>query len=204
VFERCLIIGILAIGTGVIIYATLGRLLSIHRPLGWAGGGHVTLFGELCIGVFVLSCGMAALQENAAWAIPMLAAFVGAVLSQQGAHRRHVAAENQLRFTNAAKYPGVFDKPPPLDPDATNDEVFDLFDAGACTYLGQLTRLDLKTLIARHSDIPEQGPNDIFMLRESLVLFPAGELSDDLIALLNKAFEERDYLELRWMPPSIR
>jgi len=195
---------LIAIGAGTILYATLGRIVGIHRPLGWVSGGNISLTGELCIGVFVLSMGLAVWTESGAWIIPALAAWVAGFVSQRRAQRRHAAAEKQLRVTNSARYPGVFDKAPPTDLDATNDETFDLFDAGACTYLGQVSRRDLESLIARHRDVPEQDPNDLFMLRESLGLFPAGELSDELVTLLNKAFDERDCLELRWMPPTRR
>jgi hypothetical protein len=200
--ERIAAFAIVAVGVVIIAYAIVGRLLRFHRQIPWQGGGQVTLFGELCIGLFVLSMGLAVWTRNGAWIIPILAAWIAGSISQRRAVRRHIANENQRRTTNAARYPGVFDQPPPLDPDATRDEVFDLFDAGACTYLGQVTRPDLKLLIARHSDIPDQGPNDLYLLQESLGLFPNGELSDELVALLTKAFEERDYLELRWMPPS--
>jgi len=201
-FERFLIFAFVAVGVGVIIYATLGRLLHFHRPLGWHSGGHATLFGELCIGIFLLSGGLAALQGSAAWIIPLLAAFVGGFLSQRRALRQHRAAEIELRALNAKKHPGIFDCPPPINIDATNHEVFDLYDAGACTYLGQVPKRDLKALIDQRCDIAEQTTNDLFMLRESLELFPAGELTEETVALLNKAFDDRDFLELRWTPPS--
>lgn len=200
--ERIAAFAIIAVGVAIIAYAIVGRLLRFHRQIPWQGGGHVTLFEELCIGLFFLSMGLAMGTRNGAWIIPIVAAWIAGSISQRRAQQRYLAGEEQLRATNAAKHPGVFDAPPPVDPDATNHEEFDLFDAGACTYLGRISRRDLKSLIARHADIPEQGPNDLFMLCESLELFPAGELSDELTALLKRAFDERDFLVLRWMPPA--
>jgi hypothetical protein len=191
----------LAAGFAVLAYATIGRLCGFHRPIRWAGGGYVSFAGELSLGVFVLCFGLATLQHSAIWGILALTALGVLIASHRRAWRRHVAAENELRARNAGDYPGVFDNPPPDDIDRTQEDEFDLFDAGACTYLGKAAKKDIKALIDRFSQIPEQGPNDIFMLVESLETIGEGSISDELMVLLKKAFEERDFLVLRWMPP---
>ena len=63
---------------------------------------------------------------------------------------------------------------------------------------------DVKALVERFKDIPEQGPNDIYMLVESLEMIPEGSTSREFVMLLKKAFEKRDYLVIRWLPPSDR
>jgi hypothetical protein len=59
---------------------------------------------------------------------------------------------------------------------------------------------EIEELIEATKDIPDQGPNDIFVIPESLespVVCPAGP---ELRPLLNKHFESRDYAVLRWIP----
>ena len=201
--ETILAYVILAVGLAVLAYATIGRLCGFHRPIRWAGGGggYVSFAGELSFVIFIFCLGLAVLQHSAIWAIPALIGWGVGFASQRRASRRHAAAENELRARNAADYPGVFDNPPPDDIDRTQEDEFDLFDAGACTYLGKVAKKDIKALIDRFSQIPEQGPNDIFMLVEDLEIIGDGSISDELIVLLKKAFEKRDFLVLRWMPP---
>ena len=110
--------------------------------------------------------------------------------------------ENDLRQRNAANYPGVFDNPPPNDIDRVEGDELDVFDSGACMYLGRAAKHDLKALIDLFRDYPEQGPNDIFLILESLGMFPDGSLSPEFVELLQNAFEKRDFVVLRWMPPS--
>ena len=195
---------ILVAGAALLAYATIGRLCGFHRPMKWAGGGHLSFVGELSFGVFVLCLGLAALQHSPIWAIPALAAWVVGYIDYRRANRRHAAEEDQLRARNSAKYPGVFDHPPPDDIHRADDVEFDLFDTGACTYLGKAAKRDLKTLIDRFGEIPEQGPNDIFMLPEFLEIMPKNSISQEFTMLLKKAFETRDHLVLRWIPLSHR
>jgi hypothetical protein len=201
VAERILTIVALTIGSAIIAYAVIGRLLHFHRPLKWEGGGHLTFTAELCIGTFVLSMGLAILHSPA-WIIPALAAWIGGFVSQRRANRRHTAAEEQLRATNSIRYPGVFDVPPLTDIDAVHDGECDVYDAGACTYLGRAAKSDVKALINRLGDLPEQGPNDLFLIEEDIGMFSEGEFTDEFVAHLNREFEKRDYLVLRWMPIS--
>jgi len=200
--ERILTIVILAVGSVLLAYATLGRLCGIHRPLKWTGGGRLTFFAEICIAVFVLCIGLTVVFDSAAWAIPALGAWIGGFISQQRTRRRFLASEGRLRKRNSADYPGVFDTPPPTDIDATNDVQFELFDAGACTHLGRITKDELKKLIEEFAATLQEGPNDLFMLQESLEIFPDGLLSDKLAAILEAALNKRDYLVLRWVPSS--
>ena len=88
---------------------------------------------------------------------------------------------------------------PPCDPDATDAEQFDLYDAGACTYFGRITKSDTVALIKVFKDAVHEGPNDLFVIYESLEFFPKDVLSEELVAMLHNALEERDYLLLRWI-----
>lgn len=189
-------------GLAVLAYATIGRLCGFHRPIRWKAAGYVSFAGELSMGIFILCIGLAALQHSVIWVFPAVIGWIGMALAGRREERRRTAAENELRARNAAYYPGVFDNPPPDDIDRMQDDEFDLFDAGACTYLGKATRKDIKALIDRFSQIPEQGPNDIFMLVESLGTIGDGAISQELMVLLENAFEKRDHLVLRWMPAS--
>lgn len=117
------------------------------------------------------------------------------------AHRQYLSKEKKLREENAANYLGVFDKQPPVDIENIDEDELDLFDAGSCTYIGKASKNDIKVLINRFKLIPGQGPNDIYMLVESLEMIPEDSVSREFITLLKKAFEKRDYLELRWLPP---
>lgn len=193
---------LLTAGSAFLAYVTLGRLGGFHRPIKWEGGGQVTLAGELAAGIFILCLALAVLQRSGFWGIPALAAWVAGYLSQRRAYRRHAAEEGELRARNAVNYPGVFDNPPPDDMDCTHADEFDLFDKGACTYLGRVAKHDLKALIDRFGNMPEQGPNDIFLIPESLEMLPEGSLGPEFLTFLQKAFEERDYLVLRWIPLS--
>ena len=158
--------------------------------------------GELACGTFVLCVGLAILQGSGVWVIPALAAWAVGYVLQGRANRRHVAKERELRTRNATNYPGIFDNPPPDDIDRIHADELDVFDSGACTYLGRATRHDLKALIDRFADMPDQGPNDLFLIPESLEMFPEGSLSPEFVALLKKAFEKREFLVLKWMPAS--
>jgi hypothetical protein len=189
----------LVAGLAMLAYATLGRWWGFHRAGKWEGGGQVSLTGELACGIFILCLGLAALHGAGVLILPALAAWIVGYISQERAKRRHAAAEDALRERNAAKHPGIFDQPPPYDIDQQEEEL-DVYDAGACTYLGRGARRDLQVLIERYG-ADQEGPNDIFVIPESLEIFPAGTLGPEFVALLQKAFAERDYLVLRWLPP---
>jgi hypothetical protein len=201
--EKILIFIMIAVGSGILAYAIIGRILGLHRPMRWMGGGQVSFVGELSIGIFILCCGLAVLHSSA-WIIPAIAAFAVGFISQICARRQYLTKDKKLREENAAKYPGVFDNPPPVDIENIDEDELDLFDAGSCTYLGKASKDDVKVLINRFKDIPEQGPNDIYMLVESLEMIPKGSVSREFIMLLKKGFEKRDYLVIRWLAPSNR
>ena len=198
--DKILICILIAVGSGILVYATLGRIFGFHRSIRWTGGGKVNLVGELSIGIFVLCIGLAWLHLTV-WIIPAIAAWVVGFISQGRSNRRHLAKEKNLRQKNAAGYPGVFENPPPDDIESIDENELDLFDTGICTYLGRASKDDVKVLIHRFKDIPEQGPNDIYMLVESLEMIPQDSVSREFIMLLKKAFEKRDYLVIRWLPP---
>ena len=201
-FETILAGAIVTAGSALLIYATISRLFRFHRPFKWDGRGQVCLAGELAIGVFILCGGLAVLQGSGLWLIPALAAWIIGYLSQRRTNRQHAAEEHELRALNSANYSGVFDHPPPDDIDCLPEAELDVFDAGACTYLGRAGKHDLKVLIDGFRDMPEQGANDIFLIPESLGILAQGSLSEEFAKLLQKAFEESDFLVLRWMPPS--
>jgi hypothetical protein len=190
----------ISIAAYMLVNSTLGRVYGFHRPRGWSGGGEMTLAGELSISIFVGSVGFMFLAPSAIWVIPSISAWIVGYVSQNRANRKHRANEEELRRTNALKHPGVFDDPPPKDIGATEGKELDLYDAGACTYLGTVLKSDIQVLIDTFTDTPEQGPNDIFFILESLEMVPEGEISEELVTLLEDALEQREYLVLRWMP----
>jgi hypothetical protein len=199
--DKILIWVFIVIGSGILAYAILGRLFGFHRPTKWRYGGQVSLTGELSMGVFILCLGLTWLHSPV-WIIPGVTAFAVGFISQQISRRQYLAKEKNLRQRNAAGYPGVFDNPPPQDIESIDEDELDLFDTGACTYLGRVSKDNVKVLINQTKDIPEQGPNDIYMLVESLGLIPQGSVSPEFVTLLKKAFKKRDYLVIRWMPTS--
>jgi hypothetical protein len=202
--EKILVFIAIAVGLGLLAYATIGRIFGFHRPTQWSGGAKISFIGELAISIFVLCWGLTAAFHTAVFLIPAIVAFAVVVISQRRANKQRIAKDEQLRRKNAPKHPGVFDTPPPSDIESINEDELDIFDAGSCTYLGRVSKNDIKVLINRFKDIPEQGPNDIFMLVESLEMLPKGSVSPEFIKLLKKAFKKRDYLEVRWLPPSNR
>jgi hypothetical protein len=201
VFETILAAVIVTSGAAILAHAVIGRLLGFHRPMKWRGGGHVSLTGELSAGAFILCIGLAALQDSGLWVVPALVAWVFGYVSQGRADRRHAAEVAALRERNAANHPGIFDGPPPPDIDAIPGDTLDVYDAGTCTYLGRVAKDDIRVLVERFEE-PNEGPNDIFLLEEFPDVLPEGSLSPGFTALLQKAFEGRDYLIVRWMPPS--
>jgi len=192
----------LAIGTGLLIWRVGGRIFGFHRQHRWKTGGSVSLVGELSIAAFVLCGGLAVLQQTGAWVLLGVAAWIVGAVSERRASRRHFEEESALRKSGATRYPGVFDTPPPEDIDATGDDRFDLFDAGACTYLGRVAKSDLRELINRLKGMPDEGPNDKFMIHESLGFLHKAAVSPEFVALLDDAFRHRNFLVLRWLPSS--
>ena len=79
-------------------------------------------------------------------------------------------------------------------------EEVDLYDAGACTFLGTVAKSDIRALIDTFAEMPEQGSNDIYVETEWLDLSPDCHTTMEFAELLNEAFKQRDYLVLRWMP----
>ena len=160
-----------------------------------------SFIGELCFSTFVLTCGLA--LRFPAWVILAPFAFLGLAISERRSYKKYAARENELRRINSSKYPSVFDNPPPDDIDGIDGDELDLFDAGACSYLGRVSKKDIKALLDAFKDIPEleESSNDIYMLVESLELLSKESVSKEFRTLLEKAFEKRDFLELRWIPP---
>jgi hypothetical protein len=184
------------------LYAILGRVRGSHRPWKWLGGGETTLAGELSICVFFGSIGAGLVSGSAAWVILALPAWVVGYVSQGRANRRHRTAVDELRRANALRHPGVFDGPPPDDVEAVRDEELDVYDTGTYSYIGSVPRSDVKALIIAFADILDQGPNDIFVIVECLDQMTESGVSRGTVDLLRDAFEGRDHLVLRWMPPA--
>lgn len=197
-------IAILAVGSALLAYATIGRYFGIHRPMKWRGGGKTTLVGELAIGGFIICFGLAVLQHSPVWILPAAAILVVIFCSQERARRRHAAEENELRARNSADYPGVFDHPGPNDLNSVAGDELDLFDLVTYAYLGRASKGDVQALIKRFCELPEQGPNDIYLEEEFLSALTPDLVSQRFITMLNAAFEQRDRLVLRWMPPSAK
>ena len=190
----------LLVGSALLIYAVFGRLLGFHRPLKWTGGGKIRLIGELAIGFFVLSMGLAILHSPA-WILLCIPAWLAAFISSIRTDRRHRTEKKALRAKNATSYPDIFDTPPPQDIDSIAVDEFDLYDTETCTYIGKASKKDLKILIDRFGELPQQGPNDIFMLVESLEMLPKNSISNEFSTLLHNAFKKHDYLlVIRWIP----
>ena len=201
--DKIPIYALIVFGAGTLAYAILGRLFGFHRPTKWIYGGQVSFWGEISFGIFIL-CGCLATLHSPVWIIPAIIALAIGFISQQRSRRQYLTTEKNLRQKNAADYLGVFDNPPPQDIESIDENELDLFEAGACTHLGRVSKDDVRVLINQTKDMPEQGPNDIFMLVESLEIIPKDSVSPEFISLLQKAFEKRDYLVIRWLPPSNR
>lgn len=181
-------------------YSVVSRVAGFHRPTRWYGGGTVTLTGAISGWAFIGFSGTVLLTNNSAWVAPTLLAWFVGYVSQTRANRRYREDEEQLREQNALKYPGVFDVQPPIDIDAVPDEELDLYDAGACTFIGTVGKADICVLIDAFSDMPDQGPNDLFIIHESMEMVP--ELSPHCRTQLEDALLHRDFLVLRWLPQS--
>jgi hypothetical protein len=188
-----------AIGLLIAISMRRSRSLSFGR---YHGGGRVTFTGMVAFYVFVGSMGGMLLYHSAIWIIPVLSAWLFGYILQSRANRRHQTEEDELRRRNALQHPGIFDNSPPRDLDAIPGEQVDLYDAGACEFIGTVNKTDMRALATAFTDMPEQGPNDIFVILESLEFVPESEISQDFAALLRNALVHRDYLVLRWMPLS--
>lgn len=193
--------GVVLGGAAVGLLTAIYKLSQGSRQFGnWQGGGKVTSTGAIGAWVFIGCVGAGFLHPSAVWIIPALFAWLVGYVSQNRANRQHQAEEAQLRIANALEHPGVFNVPPPTDLDAISGDQVDLYDAGACTFIGTVRKSDMKATINTFAETPDQGPNDIFIIYESLELIPKSEVTQDFIALLNDALTRRDYLLLRWIP----
>jgi hypothetical protein len=202
VFQSVLGAAILAGAIVGSVYAAI-KFLQGARSFGkWQSGGNVTLMGSLALCIFAGSIGAALVHNSGIWLIPGLSAWLVGYVSQNLAHRRHLREEDELRRRNALDHSGIFDGPPPADLEAIPDERLDLFDCGACTYLGTVSKSDLQALLHALAEMPDQESNDIFVMPESLELVNESRLTNEFTALLNGAFQHRDYLVLRWVPRS--
>lgn len=196
------VIGCLSVaGAAIGLLAALYRRSRGSRPFGkWQGGGKVPFAGAVALCIFMGCVGAGFLHHSAVWAIPAVCAWLVAYRSQTRANRRHQVEEEELRRRNALDHPGVFDDPPPSDLDATPGERVELYDAGACTYLGTVCKSDMKVIINTFAEASDQEANDIFIIDESLVLLSDSGVTQEFVTLLVNALKRRDYLLLRWMP----
>ena len=96
-------------------------------------------------------------------------------------------------------YPGVFDRDPPLHLDVDATRHVDVYDCDSCAYIGRIGSIHIRDLIQSTADMPEQGPNDIFVIEE-MVGPPALPESNDLKAFLQPHFDSRGHAVLRWLP----
>ncbi|WP_146460611.1 hypothetical protein [Rubripirellula tenax] len=104
-----------------------------------------------------------------------------------------------MRDSNAKNHPGVFDTEPPTNLDPSDTDLVDLYDCGSCVYLGRLNASIVSDLISATSDMPDQGPNDIFVIEETLEP-PLMPEAVELKAFLREHFDTRGYAILRWFP----
>jgi hypothetical protein len=199
-----------AAGLALLLYATLGRKLGIHRPLRSQGGGNADLVVEVAGAIFLLGLGLMAISSTtglvplplgALALIVALGAWLVGFIFQQRGRRQHAAEEHALRAKNAMAYPGIFDCIPPGDLDAIKDDPLDLYDSGQCIYLGPVSRRDMRFLVEQFKDLADTPSNDVFVLSESIESLPETAISPECRLLLTNALEERGYLILRWMPP---
>jgi hypothetical protein len=184
------------------VYAAIKFLRGDQSFGKWQSGGSVTLTGSLALCAFAGSIGAALVHNSGIWLIPGVGAWLVGYVSQNRAHRRHQREEDELRRRNALDHPGIFEGPPPAGLEAMPDERLDLFDCGACSYLGTVSKSDIEALLHALAEMPDRESNDIFVMPESLELAHESRLTDEFTALLNGAFQHRDYLVLRWMPRS--
>ncbi len=179
-------------------YTTIGRILGIHRPMPWFGGGYSTLTGELATAGFIGCIGLTIIATPV-FLIPALVCWVTAARSQSNANRTFAQQDEELRARNAKNYPGVFDREPPQSLDLNETEDVDVYDCGSCIYLGRIAAKSIENLITATSDMPDQGPNDIYVIEEMLEP-PIMTEGNDLQLFLREHFDSRGYAVLRWFP----
>lgn len=196
-----------AAGWALLSAALLGVLIALYLRISgtqefgnWTSGGKVTVVGILACFSFLASGGAMILHRSAGWAIPALLAWFVMYRSQSNANRRKEQAEDELRRTNAANHPGIFDKPPPADLSLIPGERVNLYDAGTCMFMGAVKKPDISVLIETVAFRTDQDPNDIFFFHESFEQIPPLTLSEECAALIRNALVLRDYVVLRWMP----
>lgn len=190
----------LSAATLLAIYATVGRLLGVHWPIPWTGGGNLTLTAELAVAGFFASVGGGIAFGSPLFVLTALPCWLIGYISQGRANRKFHREEESLRKRNAEQHLGIFEADPPQRLDPLGTGAVDVYDCGACLYLGRVGTAEIEVLIDATKNMPDQGPNDIFIIPESLespIACPAGP---ELRPLLNKYFESRDYVVLRWIP----
>lgn len=181
-----------------LVNSILGRICGFYQPWKWTSGGETTLVAELAILVFISSCLLWVIWDSEISAVCVIFALPAAMISyisEGRARKRFLLKEAKLYESNKKEHPGIFDTSPP--------EIFDLYDAGIATYLGPISREDLKILIDLFELDGEQGPNDIFVFHGTVELAKAAGISDELESLLYQSLEERDALYLRWIPRQV-
>jgi len=180
----------------VILAGLTGRGIFRRSPRGrGSGSSRSSIVDTAVICVFLACLAVLFMTRSAVWAIPALAAWAIGYVFQERRKRRHAADEEELRIRNALNHPGVFDTPPPQDLDAADGDTVDIYDAGACTYLGRFPKSDMRQIADQFEG--DNGSNDVFIGHWHI---PDTELSPAFAAALKAAFDERDYLVLRWMP----
>ncbi|MCA9442440.1 MAG: hypothetical protein KC964_16680 [Candidatus Omnitrophica bacterium] len=162
----------------------------------------MTPVGEICFCVFLLSMGALVVQRNQGWVYPLLISFLIGYLSDNRASRRFRRQAEEIRAKNSLNHPGIFEGPPPTDLDAVPGDRVDLYDADTCTFLGTVAKSDIRGFVEEWAEGTGESPNDVYVLVESLEMFPDPKPSEEFVSLLKEAFATRDDLVLRWMPPA--
>ena len=181
------------------VHATLGRVFGFHRNIPWTGGGNNTVVGELALAGFIGSIGGGIASEHPLFILTALPCWLVGFVSQSRANRRFRRDEESLRTENAKLYPGVFDHDPPQRLDADVTPLADVYDCDSCVYIGRIHSSHICDLIRLTMDMPDQGPNDIFVIEE-MVEPPALPESNELQTFLQPHFDLRGHAVLRWLP----
>lgn len=189
----------LSIAALVAIHAVFGRMLGFHRDVTWTGGGNMTLVAELSAAGFVASVGSGFVFASPTFILPALLCWVAGFISQERANRRFRREEETLRAKNSKQHPGIFDSDPPTSLDLDEVEYVDVYDCGSCAYLGRIAAQRIRELIDATAVMPDQGPNDIFVIEETLEP-PMMDEAVELKAFLREHLDARGYAVLRWLP----
>ncbi|QEG00749.1 hypothetical protein Mal15_48210 [Stieleria maiorica] len=181
------------------IHASLGRVFGFHRSIPWSGGGNMTMVGEISLAGFIGSVGGGIASGHPVFFLTALPCWLVGFLSQSRANRRFQRDEEQLRTENAKLYPGVFDIDPPQCMDVDTTPLVDVYDCDSCVLIGRIGSMHIRDLIHATADMPDQGPNDIFVIEE-MVEPPALPESNELHSFLQPHFGSRGHAVLRWIP----